>query len=198
MRVRDEHKESLIREKAIEMIVKKGLDGLSMQKLAKAAGCSPATIYIYFKDRDDLIVQLFLGEFTRMTESALLHFDPAMSFAEGLKVQWINRAEFYMENPGTMDFLEQLRHSPHYERVYQLMDRRFFEAMGNFVHTAIQRKELIPLSTELYWSIAFAPLYQLLKFHIGKKAFGGKKEKFVLTEEIMMKALGLVIKALTP
>ncbi|MGZ3932351.1 MAG: TetR/AcrR family transcriptional regulator, partial [Bacteroidia bacterium] len=43
MRTRDEQKESAIRQKAIEMIVKEGFDGLSMQKLAKAAGVSPAT-----------------------------------------------------------------------------------------------------------------------------------------------------------
>lgn len=198
MRLRDEHKETALRKKAVEMIVKEGLDGLSMQRLAKAAGCSPATIYIYFKDRDDLIVQVFLDEFRRMTEHTLLHFDPAMPFAEGLKVQWINRAAFYMTHPDKMDFLEQLRHSPHYERVYRLMDHRFFDAMALFVQTAIQRKELIPLSVEVYWSVAFAPLYQLLKFHIQGRSFGGKTEKFVLTEEIMMQALKLVIKALTP
>jgi TetR/AcrR family transcriptional repressor of multidrug resistance operon len=38
MRTRDESKELAIRQKAIQMIVEKGFDGLSMQKLAKAAG----------------------------------------------------------------------------------------------------------------------------------------------------------------
>ena len=58
MRVRDPGKEHAIRERALDMIVAHGFDGLSMQKLAKAAGVSPATIYIYFKNRDDLIVSL--------------------------------------------------------------------------------------------------------------------------------------------
>jgi len=46
MRSRDPKKEKAIRRKAMEMIVKDGFDGLSMQKLAKAAEVSPATIYI--------------------------------------------------------------------------------------------------------------------------------------------------------
>lgn len=50
--------EKAIREKVLAMIVKEGFDGLSMRKLANAAGVSPATIYVYFKDRDDLIMQL--------------------------------------------------------------------------------------------------------------------------------------------
>ena len=37
MRVRDPLKEKTIRRKAMEMAVKEGFDGLSMQKLAKAA-----------------------------------------------------------------------------------------------------------------------------------------------------------------
>ncbi len=40
MRNKDEHKEKSIREKAIEIIVKEGFDGLSMHKLAKAADIS--------------------------------------------------------------------------------------------------------------------------------------------------------------
>ncbi|HOZ87501.1 MAG TPA: helix-turn-helix domain-containing protein, partial [Bacteroidia bacterium] len=59
MRIRDENKEAAIRKKAIEMIVNEGFDGLSMAKLAKAAGVSPATIYIYYKNREDLLHQLF-------------------------------------------------------------------------------------------------------------------------------------------
>ncbi|HXO77347.1 MAG TPA: helix-turn-helix domain-containing protein, partial [Puia sp.] len=58
MRVRDESKVEAIYQQALKMIVEEGFDGLSMQKLARAAGVSPATIYIYFKDRDDLLLQL--------------------------------------------------------------------------------------------------------------------------------------------
>ena len=54
MRTRDENKQDLIREKGLEMIVKEGFDGFSMQKLAKAAAVSPATLYIYFKNREEI------------------------------------------------------------------------------------------------------------------------------------------------
>jgi TetR/AcrR family transcriptional regulator, multidrug resistance operon repressor len=46
MRSRDENKEQAIRTEALENAVKDGFDGLSMQKLAKAAAVSPATVYI--------------------------------------------------------------------------------------------------------------------------------------------------------
>jgi AcrR family transcriptional regulator len=93
MRTRDPKKEKALRDKAFAMIVKEGFDGLSMQKLAKAAGVSPATIYIYYKDRDDLILQLYAYASHRMSEQTLRNFDPESSFKDGLRVQWINRAE---------------------------------------------------------------------------------------------------------
>jgi AcrR family transcriptional regulator len=198
MRVRDENKELAIREKAVQIIVEDGLDGLSMQKLAKAAGVSPATIYIYYKQKDDLILQLCIGEFNAMAEATLKGFDPQMNFAEGLKVQWVNRARYYLKNPVTLDFMEQMRHTRYYKKMFKLLDRRFFEAMGTFVHTAIKRKQLTPLPLEAYWYVAFAPLYQLIKFHTSGIGMGGTGKKFVFNNRIMTQTFELVIKALTP
>ena len=126
MRTRDEMKEAAIREKALEMVVKHGFDGLSMQKLAKAAGVSPATIYIYFKDRGDLILQLYLQEMKKMVDATLDGFDPSMHFEEGLKVQWLNRAKFCMQDPANMHFLEQIKFSPYHEAFMKKNGQHFY------------------------------------------------------------------------
>ena len=99
MRTRDENKEKVIKQKALEMIVQEGFDGLSMQKLAKAANVSPATIYIYFKHREDLIVQVAAEISNKITTATLKDFYPSMHLKEGLKVQWINRSKYCMKYP---------------------------------------------------------------------------------------------------
>jgi AcrR family transcriptional regulator len=197
MRLRDENKEATLRQKALEMSVKEGFDGLSMQKLAKAAGVSPATIYIYFKDREDLLVQLWVSETKKMMDASLKGFDPDMHFDEGLKIQWMNRAKFYIENPMTAHFLEQMKYSPYYELCMGKVDKNFLHAMRDFVHNAIKRKELVKLPVEVYWSIAFAPLYSLVKLHMSGRGIGGF-EKFELDEKVMNQTLKLVLKALQP
>jgi len=197
VRARDPKKEQAIREKALAMIVKEGFDGLSMHKLAKAAGVSPATIYIYFRDREDLILRLY-GEVSRnMTAFTLDGFDPGASFREGLKVQWINRARFCLKHPMEAHFMEQVRFSPLHDRAIRYMDPTFMEAMRAFVKGAIKRNELIRIPVEVYWSVAFAPLYQLVKFHKHGKGMPGT-EKFVLDEKTMQLTLELVLKALQP
>ncbi len=71
MRARDENKERTIKLEAISMIVKEGFDGLSMQKLARAAGISPSTIYIYFESREDLLNKLYLEVDEAFTAASL-------------------------------------------------------------------------------------------------------------------------------
>lgn len=197
MRTRDKSKERSLRDQALKMIVKEGFDGLSMHKLAKAAGVSPATIYIYFKDRDDLILQLYVEEMKKMSEATLVDFDPAMSFDAGLKVQWINRAHYCIKHPLQSHFMEQMRFSPLYERAIKATDGAFIATMRSFVANAIKRKELIRVPVEIYWSIAFAPLYQLIKFHKQGKGMPGT-EKFNLDEKLLTQTLELVLKALKP
>jgi len=196
MRLRDEHKERIIREKALQMMVKEGLEGFSMQKLAKAADVSPATIYIYFKDKEDLVTQLCKDAGKKMMDITFKNFDPSMSFSEGLKVQWINRANYCMKFPDQMHFLEQLRHSPYGEKVSEMMGESFKKIMGDFVANAIRKKELVKVPVEVYWSIAFAPLYNLVKFHMTGKSIGGRK--FILSDRILKETIELVIKALKP
>jgi AcrR family transcriptional regulator len=196
MRTRDANKESLIQEKAIEMIVREGLDGFSMQKLAKAANVSPATLYIYYKDRDDLITQIATTVSHRLMETSLKGMHPKMSFADGLELQWKNRMEFFFKHPLDVEFIEQIRYMPTYDSVRDYIRQNFGDVLGRFVHNAINRGELQPLPFEVYWSIAFAPLYQLIKFHA--QGSSPASEKFSINDDIVNQTLQLVIKALKP
>jgi AcrR family transcriptional regulator len=180
MRTRDEVKEQTIREKAIKMIVKEGLDGFSLQKLAKAANVSPATIYIYYHDKEDLIVSLGAEITDNLLDYSLKGFSPDMSFAEGLRVQWMNRA----------------RYSSFYDKVHNKVKLNFGAMMREFVYNAIKRKELKRLPFEVYWSVAFAPLYQLIKFHNQGRSYVNRE--FELTSKMINQTLNLVIRSLKP
>ncbi|AXY78212.1 TetR/AcrR family transcriptional regulator [Paraflavitalea soli] len=195
MRTRDTDKEDLVRQKTIEMIVNDGLDGFSMQKLAKVANISPATLYIYYKDKEDLLMKVVLSVVDDMMSTTLEGFDPEFPFAKGMEMQWRNRLKYFMEFPLETQFMEQVRYSPMYEKIHEAIGAKFGRVLGPFVHKAIANKELREVPFEVYWAVAFAPLYQLIKFHHQ----GGKKNKdFKLTEDVMLLALEMVIKGLKP
>ena len=196
MRTRDERKERAIRQKAMAMIVKHGFDGLSIHKLARAAGVSPATVYIYFQDREDLILKIYEEVGAKVFAATLVGFDPDMDFETGLRVQWINRAHYFLKHPMEMHFMEQIKFSPLHERALAT-GGKFRQMMKEFVGNAVARKQLVSVPVEVYWSIAFATLYQLVKLHIHCMWLPGSG-KFTLDERTLELTLRLVLKSLKP
>jgi|ERR1700722_16740462 len=196
MRLRDENKIESIFDQALSMVVQVGFDGLSMQKLAKAAGVSPATIYIYFKDRDDLLLQLHKRERDKFFMFVMEGFDPEMDFATGLTVQWKNRAKYAIDHPDRAHFLEHFTFTPLHERCRHEKNPVFKQGMKRFLEKAIANRELVNMSIEVYWSVAFAPLYNLVRFH--KAGFNMAGDPFMLTDEMLLQTLALVLKAVKP
>jgi AcrR family transcriptional regulator len=195
MRKKDENKEIAIREKAMEMIVMEGFDGLSMQKLAKAANISASTIYIYFKNREDLLNQLFIQVQQTFSDVALAGFSPELSFEEGLWLQWKNRLRFILKYPVHYQFYEQFRNSPLINHS-DINLSVFKNNMKHFVLNAIRRGELARMEPEIFWSLAYGSFYALVRFHLNEKSM--MNENFKLTDTIMKQTFKLVVKALQP
>ena len=196
MRTRNEDKVQLVKQKAIEMTVASGLEGFSVNKLAKACGISVATLYIYYKDKEDLITRIAIEEGKRMAEITLKDMDPNLPFAEGLRIQWRNRAKYMLENPVVMRFFEQLRTSSYQHKFMITVSNDMKEVLGKFTHNAAERGEINKMPLEVYWSVAFAPLYSLLRFHNEGHSIGG--HEFVISEEVIWQTFDLVLKALKP
>jgi hypothetical protein len=68
--------------------------------------------------------------------------------------------------------------------------------MGKFFKNAVAQKQLRPMPREVFWSIAYGPLYTLLRFHSEGKSIGGFP--FKLTRKTMEETFELVIRALEP
>ncbi len=196
MRTRNADKVELVKQKTIELLVADGFEGFSVNKLAKACGISVATLYIYYHDKDDLVTQVAIEEGRRMTQAMLKDFDPEASFEDGLRQQWKSRAAFTLANPVTNAFFEQLRGSSYHQKTIEVINEDFKEAMSRFLTKAIDNGEMMPLRLEVYWSLAFAPLYNLLRFHQEGRSIGG--HLFEFNDEILWQTFDLVIKALTP
>ncbi|MCR8560243.1 TetR/AcrR family transcriptional regulator [Mucilaginibacter sp. BJC16-A38] len=194
MRTRDIDKEQLVKQKAIECIVKDGMEGFSMNKLAKACKISVATLYIYYKDRDDLIISIAREEGLRMAKIMLEDFDENASFEDGLRVQWKNRYKHMMENPHLGVFFDQLRSSSYHAQFMETFKTNFETAIGNFMHNVHERGEVNEMPFEAFWSVAYAPLYSLIRFHNEGYSVGGKP--FAMSDKILWATFNLVVKAL--
>ncbi len=198
MRVRDIDKEKLVIEMAIDQIVQEGFQGFSMNKLAKACSISVGTLYIYYKDKDDLIQKIGAIIALKFFTSTIKDFSPEMSFEEGLWKQWQNRSSFTMKYPKEVAFFEIVKHSPHGEIILDSIKEfaDFRSIMNQFTDNALRNKELVPMSFEAFWCVAYGPLYTLLNLHTEGKSMGGRP--FKLTDEIMKEAFHATLKGLKP
>jgi TetR/AcrR family transcriptional repressor of multidrug resistance operon len=193
MRGRDIHKETLVKSKVIELIVRDGLEGFSMNKLAKACKISVNTLYIYYKDRDDLIVTIAREEGKRMSDTLLAKFNPNASFENGLRVQWKIRFEYLQDKPLLKSFFDQLQSSTYREQIADSLNE-FTEAVSLFMKNVIARGEMVDVSAAVYWSVALAPLYSLISFH--HKQQGLKGHVVEVNENVLWTTFDLVVKAL--
>ena len=75
MRIKDEHKQEAIIRATIKLVNKIGFVSSSVAKIAKEANVSPATIYIYYKNKDDLLVSTFLDIKQQMGAALLKGLD---------------------------------------------------------------------------------------------------------------------------
>jgi len=196
MRTRDINKEEIVKQKAIEMIVTQGVEGFGMNRLAKECGVSVATLYIYYSDKEDLIRKIGIEIGQNFFEKMFDGFLTNMSFRDGLRNQWENRIHFNLNFPLQTTCFELLRHSTYGDAILQEVTGKYKQMMTEFMVLAIERKELISVPYEVFWSIAYGSLYSLLEFHRDGKSMSGKS--FVLNDKIKNEAFNLVLKALTP
>ncbi|RBL88080.1 TetR/AcrR family transcriptional regulator [Chitinophaga flava] len=196
MRTRNAEKEELVKKMTVQMIVANGVENFSVNSLAKACGISVATLYIYYKDKDDLIVQVGIDEGTRLSNAVLKDFDPEQSFETGLRKQWENRAGYQMANPLSTQFMEKLHMSSYADKISAHIADQLVPTMRRFVENALARKEMKSMPIEVWWSLAFGPLYSLLRYHHQGSFIAGKP--FSLNEEILWQTFDSVLKSLKP
>ncbi|AWK04960.1 TetR/AcrR family transcriptional regulator [Flavobacterium crocinum] len=196
MRTRDINKEEIVKQKAIEMIVTQGVEGFGMNRLAKECGISVATLYIYYSDKEDLIRKIGIEIGRKLFDKMLDGFSPEMSFKDGLENQWENRIYFTLNFTQEATCFEILKQSTYGDAIIEEITGDFKQTMSQFILSTIERKELIPVTFEVFWSIAYGSLYSLLELHREGKSMSGKP--FVFTNELKNEAFNLVLKALTP
>ncbi|WP_165815264.1 TetR/AcrR family transcriptional regulator [Levilactobacillus bambusae] len=76
MRYKDENKIKALHQAVIDVTLNEGYQNLSVAKIAKQAGVSPATLYIYYKDKKAMLGQVYLNIKALIDAKLFANFDP--------------------------------------------------------------------------------------------------------------------------
>lgn len=114
MRLKDEEKREAIKQASFDLVAEQGVAGLKMATLAKRAGFSPSTLYVYFKDKEDLVITLFREVYKGMVDRVLEVHQPGRPFEEDLRHVWKRYLMAQIEHHKELFFLEQVKTSPYF------------------------------------------------------------------------------------
>ena len=87
-----------IQEAAIRVISRKGMAAATMQEIAEEAGVAKGTIYLYFRDREELVEKTFetaIGQLHKRLDAAM---DAAGTFEDRLRSLITAQFAFFSEN----------------------------------------------------------------------------------------------------
>ncbi|BDD10587.1 AcrR family transcriptional regulator [Fulvitalea axinellae] len=111
MRAKDDEKVCRVHRAALKLFNEQGFHGASMGKIAKEAGVSPATLYLYYENKDDMIRKVYLQENARMAEAVLGKMS-GESFRQRLRSIFMAYYHYILESPQSFRFMEQYLNCP--------------------------------------------------------------------------------------
>jgi AcrR family transcriptional regulator len=118
-----------------------------MRKLANTVGCAPGTLYLYFKDKNDLIADLVEESFEQlMNDLELLR--PDLDPLELLREIMHAYIDFGLANPNHYHFAFMLRRNRSLEKI-RPRPHRSFELLLNTVKACIDEQLIRQFDYEL-------------------------------------------------
>ena len=130
-----------------------GLAGLKMSDIAKRAGLAHGTVYIYFKNKKDLINQLFKKEKLRASKSMWIGRETDNNFHEALKGFWINYIIYLIDNQKETRFIRQCLESPFLEKSNLELSDNSKQKLVAFFEKGKEDHYLKSLDTELLMGV---------------------------------------------
>lgn len=96
----------------IELVNNSGFHATPMSKIAKIANVSPATIYLYFENKQDLVNQTYIEVKEKYTTYAFKGYSKTMSVEAGFELIWKQIADFKLKEIEKAIFLAQCDNTP--------------------------------------------------------------------------------------
>jgi AcrR family transcriptional regulator len=89
-----------------------GIQEASMAKIAKIAAVSPATIYLFFENKQDMVNQLYVSVKSSFAEAAFNEYDCTATVKISFEKIWFNMANFKLTHQEEASFLSQCDNTP--------------------------------------------------------------------------------------
>ena len=112
MITKDFDKQQRIKEAMVRLILQEGINGASVSKIAREAGVSPATIYIYYSSKEEMLAEVF-QEYSHQSYHYLMRqIQPEMDGGQLIEAIVRGYFAYTLEHEEVFSFVEQCSRCP--------------------------------------------------------------------------------------
>ncbi|MDO6686562.1 MULTISPECIES: TetR/AcrR family transcriptional regulator [unclassified Agarivorans] len=148
---------------AEHLIERGGIDALSMQRVAKEAKVAAGTIYLYFKDKDELMAQLHERNLRLFTDAFLAGVDANEGLKEQHRRLWLNALNYHLAHVNVQRLwvhLETLPKNAHHKQLIM----ELFEPVKLFFSRGVEEGCFKALPGEMLYALAFGQIHEICRF----------------------------------
>ncbi|MDN3605919.1 TetR/AcrR family transcriptional regulator [Kaistella yonginensis] len=172
-------KKSALLNATLTLVNNHGFHNTPMSKIAKLAGVSPATIYLYFEHKQDLINSLYLEVKKSFSKSTFNGYDEQMSVKKGFEIIWFNIANYKLNQVRESTFLSQCDNSRMIDEAIRIEGLKNLQPLLDLWERGKKEGIIKPLSDYILYSHTVYPLSFLLEMQ--------EREIFSLDQEVKNK-----------
>lgn len=111
MRPLDPDKREKILKSVLVLTGKQGLASVTISGISKTAGIAAGTLYIYFKNKEEVVQLAYAAVEDKMTRAMYRDFDINVPIKQSLKQIYINMLNYRLNNYGETVFIDQYQQS---------------------------------------------------------------------------------------
>lgn len=112
MRKKDDEKVRSIKEAVIKLILQEGFHGTSVSKIAKMAGVSPATVYIYYENKEDMLHDIYKEYSEEIYGYLMENMKRELEGKKQIECLIQSYYNYILENKEVFSFVEQFSNCP--------------------------------------------------------------------------------------
>jgi AcrR family transcriptional regulator len=140
MRTKDDQKTEALFRAIVKLVNETGFASSSVSKIAKEAKVSPSTIYVFFKNKEDLLASTFIELKYKLSEALLENFDETLPLRDIIKNAWFSVFHYISSNLEDYDYLEQFVNSPYCELVdMETLEQEYLPIINIFQKGIVQK-----------------------------------------------------------
>ena len=146
----------------IDLVNNAGFHATPMSKIAKMANVSPATIYLYFENKQDLLNKTYIEVKAKYTDYAFETYDENASVEVGFENIWKRIADFKLKECENAMFLAQCDNTPIIDEDSRQESIKHLQPLLDLWKRGKKEGIIKPLSDYLLYAYTINPLSFLM------------------------------------